>query len=67
MLTSVCIHKDNDAVLKKLESRISSLIMAESNARVRRHGLNEISVPVKSPNRDIFDQVASTCLVQIRD
>lgn len=51
MLTSFCIHKDNDAVLKKLVSRISSLIVAESNARVRRQGLNEIGVPVKSPNR----------------
>jgi len=45
------MDKDNYAALKKLKSRLSSLIVAESNARVRRHGLNEIGVPVKSPNR----------------
>jgi hypothetical protein len=44
-------RKDNDAVLKQLESRLSGLIVAEANARVKRYELNETGVPVKSPHR----------------
>ena len=57
-------RKDNDAVLKELESRLSGLSVAEANARVKRYGLNEIAREKRqSPLMRLLDNVKNPLVI----
>ena len=56
--------KDNDTVLKELESRLSGLSVAEANARVKRYGLNEITrEKPQSPLMRLLDNVKNPLVI----
>jgi P-type Mg2+ transporter len=57
-------RKDNDAVLKGLESRLSGLSAAEANARVKRYGLNEIArEKPQSPLMRLLDNIKNPLVI----
>ncbi len=57
-------RKDNDAVLKELESRLTGLSVAEANGRIKRYGLNEIAREKRqSPLRRLLDNVKNPLII----
>ncbi|MEI7450885.1 MAG: magnesium-translocating P-type ATPase [Desulfomonile sp.] len=57
-------RKDNDAILKELESRLSGLSVAEAKARVKRYGLNEIAREKRqSPLMRLLDNVKNPLII----